>query len=148
MKAVIVAAVLLLAGVAAKSYFAVRNAHAENVPQAPSDAIPPVQIPSSLGRSEEAGPEVKLVLLALQLHGFEKNEMQLEAGNYLFTIGNRTGLREVNIWLDRDGKERVAEAAAGGRQREWKKRLKLIPGNYIVTANDNPEWTCRIVVRP
>jgi hypothetical protein len=28
------------------------------------------------------------------------------------------------------------------------KRLKLTPGNYLVTANDNPEWTCRIVVRP
>ncbi len=147
MKAVIVAAVLLMVGIAAKSHFAGHNAHAENVPQTAADAIPRIQIPSNLDQSE-AGPEVKLVLLALLVNGFENNEMQLEAGDYMFIIGNRTGLREVNIRLEREGKERVAEAAAGGRQREWKKRLKLTPGNYIVTANDNPEWTCRIVVRP
>lgn len=148
MKAVIVAAVLLLVGIAGKSHLAGRNAHAEKVPQAAADAIPPAQIPSDLGQSDEAGSEVKLILLSLIVHGFENNELQLEAGDYLFIIANRTGRREVNIRLDREGKERIAEAAAVGRQREWKKRLKLTPANYILTADDNPEWTCRIVVRP
>jgi hypothetical protein len=113
-----------------------------------ANEIPPVQIPQHLGQSDEAGPEVKLMLLGLLPHGFETDELQVEAGDYLFIFGNLTGMSEVNLRLEREGKERLAEATAVGRQRKWKKRLKLTPGNYVVTANDNPEWTCRIVVRP
>ena len=145
MKAIlIVVGVVLLVGVAAKSQFAGRVAEVENVAQ----AIAPITIPAGLEQTGEAGPEVKLVLLALWPQGFETSEMQLEPGEYLFIVGNRTGLREVNVQLEREGNGRVAEAAVGGRQRDWKKRLKLTPGTYVVTANDNPDWTCRVVVRP
>ena len=149
MKSVLIsAAVLLLVGVAAKSHFAERNANAADESIVAADAIPPVNIPSILGQSDEVGSEFKLVLLALLPHGFETNEMYLDAGTYMFIIGNRTGLKEVNFRFDREGKDRVGEAIAGGRKRDWKQRFELTPGNYIVSANDNPEWSCRIVVRP
>jgi hypothetical protein len=138
----IVAAVLLLVVGAAKSQFMGRSAEVERV----ADAIPPVAVPSSLDQSQEAGPEVKLVLLALRPEGFEPNELQLEPGEHLFIFGNRTGLREVTMRLEREGNGRVAESAVGGRPTDWKKRLRLTPGTYVVTANDNPDWTCRIVV--
>jgi hypothetical protein len=144
--ALIFAAVLLLVVVATTSNFARRGAKIEVVAPVAANAIPPVDIPSSLAQSGEAGPEVKLVLLALLPHGFENTEMHLDAGDYVFIIGNRTGLREVDVRVDREGKERVASAAVGGRKRDWKQRLKLTPGTYVVTANDNPDWTCRIVV--
>jgi hypothetical protein len=115
---------------------------------AAAEAIPPVDIPSSLAQPDEVGPDFKLLLLALLPHGFETNEMQLEAGEYFFIIANRTGLREVDVRLDREGKGRVGEATVGGRKRSWKQRFKLTPGNYIVSANDNPNWICRIEVRP
>lgn len=140
----ILAAVLLVGGVATHSHFAGRSATVDEA----VNAIPPVDIPASLGQSGEAGPEVKLALLALLPHGFESQEMYLDAGEYLFIIGNRTGLKEVNVRLDRQGKERLATATVGGRPRDWKQRLKLTPGNYLITADDNPAWTCRIVVRP
>lgn len=136
----IVAAVLLLVVGAAKSQFIGRIAGVEQV------AIAPVAIPASLEQSQEAGPEVKLVLLALRPEGFETNEMQLEPGEHLFIIGNRTGLREVSMRLERQGSGRVAEATVGGRPRDWKTRLRFTPGTYVLTANDNPDWTCRIVV--
>lgn len=143
MKAVsIMAAVVLLVAVATKSHFARRLATAENV----ADAIAPVAIPASLEQTGEAGPEVKLVLLALWPQGFETSELQVDPGEYIFIVGNRTGLREVNVQLEREGNGRVAEAVVGGRQKDWRKRLKLTPGTYIVTANENPEWTCRIAV--
>ena len=111
-----------------------------------ANAIAPVAIPSSLDQLQEAGPEVKLILLGLRPEGFETKEMQLDPGEYLFIIGNRTGLQNVNVRLDRDGNERIDAAAVGGRQRDWKKRLKLSSGVYVLTANDNPDWICRIVV--
>lgn len=137
------ATVFLLVVVATASSFAGHTAMVQDVQ---SNAIPPLDIPANLGQSDEAGPEVKLVLIALFPHGFENSEMLLEPGDHLFIIGNRTGLREVNLRIDREGRERVAAAAAAGRQKAWKQRLKLIPGTYLLTANDNPEWTCRIVV--
>ena|SRR5688572_6654661 len=138
----ILGAVLLLVVSAAKSQLIGHLASAEAV----SDAIQPVAVPSALDQSGDAGPEVKLVLLALWPEGFETNEMQLEPGEHLFIIGNRTGLPEVNIQLQREGRERLAAAAVGSRRRDLKQRLKLTPGTYVVTANDDPNWTCRITV--
>ena len=138
----IVVAVLLVVAVTTKSHFAGLGGTVDNA----LNAIPPVSIPSILDQSEDAGSELKLVLLALMPEGFDNTEMQLEAGEYLFIIGNRTGLKEVSIRLDRKGNERIAATVAGGRQRDWKKRLKLTAGTYFVTVNDNPKWTCQIVV--
>lgn len=135
----ILAAVLLLVVAATNTQYLGRTEEVK-------DAIAPVDIPSSLVQSDEAGPELKLVLLALRPEGFETNEMQLEPGEHLFIIGNRTGLSEVAMRLDRQGNGRVAEATVGGRQRDLKKRLRLTQGIYILSANDNPDWTCRIVV--
>jgi hypothetical protein len=149
MKAVLITAtVLLLVGVAANSHFAGRDARAADESSVAVAAIPPVDIPSNLAQPDEVGPDFKLVLLALLPHGFETNEMHLDAGDYMFIIGNRTGLKEVNVRLDREGRDRVGEALVGGRQRDWKQRFKLTPGNYIVSADNNPDWNCRIVVRP
>lgn len=143
MKVVLILASVLLLVVAANSTrFIGRTAELDTV----NTAIAPVTIPSNLDQSDEAGPQVKLVLLALWPEGFETNEMQLEPGEYLFMIGNRTGLKEVNVSLQRDGRERLAAATIGGRQRDLKQRLSLTPGIYVVTANDNPNWICRITV--
>ncbi len=138
----ILAAVVLVVTAAANSHLLGRNAGVEKV----GNAIPPVEIPSSLVQTGEAGSDVKLVLLALVPEGFETREMHLEPGDYVFIVGNRTGLREVNVRLDREGTGRLALAALGGRGRDWKQRMKLTIGTYLITANDNPEWTCRITV--
>ena len=138
----ILVAVVLLVVMVTRAQFIGRDAEADSV----ANAIAPVAIPSSLDQLQEAGPEVKLILLGLRPEGFETKEMQLDPGEYLFIIGNRTGLQNVNVRLDRDGNERIDAAAVGGRQRDWKKRLRLSSGVYVLTANDNPDWICRIVV--
>ena len=143
----ILAAAVLLVAAATNSRFSGLSADAEN-DSTTTNTIPPVDIPTSLDQSDEAGPQVKLVLLALLPHGFEINEMHLDAGDYLFIVGNRTGRRDVNMRLEREGKERVASATVRGGRIHWKQRLKLTPGTYLVTADDNPDWTCRIVVGP
>jgi hypothetical protein len=149
MKAVLIlAAVLLLGVVAASSHFAGRSAVVENTPVAAANTIPPIDVSAGLSQSDEAGPEVKLILLALRPEGFDSREMQLDAGDHLFIISNRTGLKEVNIRLEREGKERVAAVKMHGRRMDWKQRLKFKPGTYLITADDNPEWTCRIMVGP
>jgi len=144
MKAILILAAVLLLGVGATTS---RFAGSSEKLEAAVDAIPPVDISSNLGQSDEAGPEIKLVLLGITPLGFDSNEMQLDAGEYLFIVGNRTGLREVNVRLDREAKQRMAAATVRGRG-NWKQRLKLTPGTYVVSVDDNPNWICRIVVRP
>jgi hypothetical protein len=143
MKAVLIlAAVLLVVAAATNSHYLGLTEGVEIT----TNAIAPVDIPSNLVQSDEAGPEVKLVLLALEPEGFETNEMQLNPGEHLFILGNRTGLSEVTMRLEREGTGRLTEGTVGGRRRDLKKRLRLTPGIYVLTANDNPDWTCRIVV--
>jgi hypothetical protein len=149
MKSVITTtAVLLLIGVAATSHFAGRHINVAETAAASEDTLPVVSIPSMPSQFDEVGPEFKLVLLALLPHGFETDEMQLEAGEYRFIIGNRTGVKEVNIRITREGTQQLAAATVGGRARDWKQRLNLTPGNYLISADENRNWTCRIVVRP
>jgi hypothetical protein len=146
MKSVLILAAGLLLVVVA-TIFEEHNAKVENVAAAKAaNAIPPGDILTSLGQSDEAGPEVKLVLLALLPDGFENTELRLDAGEYLFIIANRTGLKEVDVRVERAGRERLARAVVGKRRKDWKQRFVLTPGTYLVTANDNPDWTCRIVV--
>ena len=142
---IVLAAVVLLVVAGANSRLIGRYADAEDV----ANAVAPVNVPPLLDQwdqSDQAGPEVKLVLLALLPEGFDATEMQLEPGDYVLVIGNRTGLRDVNVRMDREGNARVATATLRGRQRDWKQRMQLVSGTYLVTANDNPEWSCRIVV--
>jgi hypothetical protein len=147
MKPLLIFAAAILLVVAANSRFAGLSAELKN-DSTSANRIPPVNIPLNLGQSNEAGPEVKLVLLALLPHGFETNEMHLDPGDYLLIVGNRTGLREVNVQLERGGKERVASAIVRGSRTHWKQRLKLTRGTYLVTADNNPDWTCRLIVGP
>ena len=139
---IILAAVVLLVLAGMNSRLIGRYAEAEDV----ANAIPAVHVPAILDQTGEAGSEVKLVLLALLPEGFDQREMQLEPGDYVFIVGNRTGLRDVNLRLDRDGIARVAAATLAGRQKDWKQRIRFTTGTYLVTANDNPAWSCRIVV--
>lgn len=149
MKAMLImTAILLLAIVSTNSYLAARSANVEKVPALITTAASsPTQVDTSVSidQSDEAGSDIKLVLLALRPEGFDSSEMQLTAGEYLFIISNRTGLDEVNVRLHREGQERMA-AGTVRRRKGWKQRLKLTPGTYLVTVNGNPDWTCRIVV--
>jgi hypothetical protein len=150
MKAILViTAILLLAIVSTNSYLAARSANVEKVPApVPTAASSPTQVDTSgsIDQSDEASSDIKLVLLALRPEGFESSEMQLTAGEYLFIIGNRTGLDEVNVRFHGEGKERMAAGTVRGRRKGWKQRLKLTPGTYFLTVDGNPDWTCRIVV--
>ena len=139
---IVLAAVVLLAVAETNSRLIGRYSDSKDI----AKEIPAVNVPAILDQTGEAGPEVKLVLLALLPEGFDQRELRLEPGEYVFIVGNRTGLRQVNVRLDRVGAAGVAAATLAGRQRDWKQRMRLTMGTYLITANDNPDWSCRIVV--
>ena len=96
--------------------------------------------------ADEAPLGIQVVLITLRPEGFEPVEMQIAPGEYLFVVRNRTGLDEVSTQLMRENGEHLGQANIGARRRDWKQRLKLTPGTYLLSEADHPDVTCRIVV--
>lgn len=103
-----------------------------------------VQVQESL--AGEASSDIQVVLLALQAEGFEPAEIRLSPGEYLFVVRNRSGQDETDVRLARENGEPLGHAKVRARRSDWKQRLKLTPGVYLLRETSHPEWTCRIVV--
>ena len=86
------------------------------------------------------------MLVALRPEGFEPAEIELSAGEYLFVVRNRTGLDEINVRLQRENGEPLGQGKIEARRKDWKQRLKLTPGTYILSEDSHSDWHCRIVV--
>jgi hypothetical protein len=147
MKTALIFSAVLLVAIAASAAHLSRPSKVENTPASNAASSVPVD-PPAMAQSGESEPSIKLVLLELRPEGFEPNEIQLQAGEYMWMIRNRTGLDEVKLSLNRAGNERVTTATAHSRLRDWKQRMKLTPGTYVFSAPGYPDWTCRVVVAP
>jgi hypothetical protein len=111
--------------------------------------VPPIINPKlPLEAFAEVSSDVRPVLLALRATGFDPQEVQLTPGEYLFVIRNQTGLDEVGIHLVRQRGEQVAGASAKRRHQDFKRRLRLTAGSYLVMVDGYPDWTCQILVGP
>ena len=107
-------------------------------------AIDPIPIQEKL--ADEAPSDIQVVLLALRTEGFEPTEVNLSAGEYLFVVRNRSGLDEVDLRLVRENGEHLGQSKVHARRSDWKQRMKLTPGVYLLSETGHPEWTCRVVV--
>ena len=141
MKAVLVLVVTLVVLASAVSHYAGRGTTGSQQPSltAPDSSSAPT------AQSDEASPDIKVVLVNLRPEGCEPEELQLTAGEYLFIVRNRSGLEEVNLRLIRENQQ-LADGKIPAQRKDWKQRLKLTPGTYQLTESTQPEWTCRIVV--
>lgn len=141
----LISAILFIAAATTTAEFIEASNSANNVTQlsAQPTTVEPVRIGQT---SDEASADVKVVLLTLRGEGFEPAEMQLAAGEYLLVVRNRSGLKEVNVRLVRDNSELLGQAKVGARHRDWKPRLRLTPGTYVLAETNYPEWSMRIVV--
>jgi hypothetical protein len=143
MALLLVAAITAVARFGARSTEVSKAAETTTIPtNVPSETSPPVQE----RLTDEAPADIQVVLLALRSDGFEPAEIKLAAGEYLFVVRNRSGLDEVNVRLFRGNSEQLRSGKVGARRNDWKQRIQLTPGNYVLTETGHPEWTCRIEV--
>lgn len=94
----------------------------------------------------EAPSHIQVILLTLRAEGFEPAEMPLPAGEYLLVVKNRSGLDEVDVRLVRENGEHMGQTKVGARNKDWKQRLKLKAGTYLLSEVNHPDWASRIVV--
>jgi hypothetical protein len=97
---------------------------------------------------EQQAKDVQVLRLTLRPDGFERSELRLLSGRYLFVVKNRTGLDQYALRLNREGHGIQSEAHPQRHQREWRELINLTPGEYVLTESTHPEWACRLTITP
>jgi hypothetical protein len=85
-----------------------------------------------------ADDEPRVVSLHVSPDGFEPAETIVPRGKVLILLQNRSGNRDLSFYLLRENQERLAESDP--QRRDWKARVQLGPGTYIVGEISHPEW--------
>ena len=85
-------------------------------------------------------------LVTITPTGFEPAEITRPPGRFLFAIDNRSGLDEVDLYLERETGGRVNVPLSRKGQLAWREAIDLSPGTYLLRATNDASWRCRITV--
>jgi len=109
--------------------------------------------PSKKVRAASLAPDKKLarrptgsISVKITPTGFEPSEVSCSEGAYLIGVYNRSGLRTVDLQLDREAGNRLHEVTVPREMLDWKRVVELAPGRYILSEVNHPEWSCKINV--
>jgi len=91
-------------------------------------------------------PEAELVTITPT--GFEPTEITRHQGSFLFAVDNRSGLDEVELYLERETGSRLDVTLSRKRKLAWREIVDLPPGRYVLRAADYNDWRCTITVIP
>lgn len=100
--------------------------------------------PSSAQDPRQEQLEAELVTITPT--GFEPGEITRPQGRFLFAIDNRSGLEEVEMYLERETGARVRSSFTRKGRLAWREVLDLSPGTYILRAANDESWRCRITL--
>jgi hypothetical protein len=84
--------------------------------------------------------------LTIRPTGFEIKEMTISAGDYFVVVHNATGLNQFSLRVERETGERIYDVRLPRFRKYWKQMVHLIPGRYLISEIDHPEWNCVITV--
>jgi hypothetical protein len=104
-------------------------------------------------RSAQPRPATGVAVTVLRPHGFEPAEMEVNAGRTLLAVYNRTGAQEIFLRIEREAGsgqpgQFLREERVPIGKRATRELFDLVPGRYVVTEANHPEWKCRITVKP
>lgn len=91
-------------------------------------------------------PQVRVVVL--RPHGFEPRAFTVPTGRVLLVVLNRTGIRQVKLRLGVLGALPLRDVTLPVGRLAWREVVDLLPGSYVVSEADHPNWTCAVTVRP
>ena len=111
-------------------------------PGAPAAASTPATAP---GGAEEG---VEVEVLTLRPRGFEPAEVKRPAGRFLLAVSSQTGGEGVSLALARVQGQRLREMRMGRGRVRSVNEFDLPPGEYLLTAEGHPEWSCRLTLTP
>src|SRR5215208_747942 len=99
----------------------------------------------ALAESEQL-TEIETELVTITGQGFDPIAITRPQGRFFLEVDNRTGLPQVELRLDSEHGVRVQQARVPREQLDWYEPLQLVPGRYVLTETDHPEWRCEITI--
>jgi hypothetical protein len=111
-----------------------------------SPATQPIQPTSSASQSSDVQLEAELVT-ATPI-GFEPGEITRPQGRFLLAIDNRSGLDQLDLYVERETGSRVNSALSRRGKLKWREILDLPAGHYILRAANDQSWRCDINLTP
>lgn len=89
--------------------------------------------------------DLEAELITITANGFEPAEITRPAGRVVLMFDNQSGLRPLDLRLERPGMPRLTELRLN-RKTGGTKVLNLPAGDYQVTAADHPEWSFKLTL--
>ena len=104
----------------------------------------PAQSPSSSNSEEQFEAE----LVTATPTGFEPAEITRPQGQFLLAVDNRSGLNDLDLYLERETEGRVNVALGRRGKLKWREILNLPPGRYFLRAANDATWRCTFTITP
>ena len=93
-------------------------------------------------------PQLETELVTVTPTGFEPAEITRPQGRFMLAVDNRSGLEEVELYMERETAGRVNVALSRKGELAWRETVDFPPGVYILRAANDESWRCRITITP
>ena len=104
------------------------------------------RFPSPAGSTTQQSENVEAEVITIRPTGFEPQEITRPKGLFLLAVENRSGLQTIQLRLDREAGARIRDPQFPRNKHDWKDRLDLPPGRYILSEAYHPLWSCVLTV--
>ena len=93
-------------------------------------------------------PQLETELVTITPTGFEPAEITRPQGRFMLAIDNRSGLDDVDLYLERETVGRVNVALSRRGKLAWRETIDFPPGNYVLRAANDQSWRCAFTITP
>ena len=91
---------------------------------------------------------VQRELVTIRPTGFDPTEIRRVSGPFLLAIDNRSGSNTVTLRLSRERGDKLQDVPLTRGHLKWRERINLTTGEYSLTEENHPDWSCRITIVP
>ena len=96
----------------------------------------------------QSASQLETEIVTITPAGFEPADITRSQGRFMLAIDNRSGLEEVDLYLERETEGRVNLAFSRKGKLAWRDTFDFPPGVYILRAANDESWRCRISITP
>ena len=105
-----------------------------------------VVIPAASSQDQRNVTQLEAELVTVTPTGFEPAEITRPRGPFVLAIDNRSGLEEVDFYLEREAGTRLDVSLSRKRKLAWREKLDLAAGRYVLRAVNDDSWRCLITL--
>jgi hypothetical protein len=107
--------------------------------------LPPV---ATAFQSASPAEPMQAEIITIRPYGFEPQKIERPPGRFILNVDNRSGLSAVALRLDHNGAGRLRAVQVPREKLDWIDSIDLLPGSYLLTEADHPDWVCHITIIP